>query len=72
MDLALHAAPAIAVLIEFLLIERKYTGKAASIGAPIVTVLYGVSYSVWVEYCAAYNGHCEFSEITRNWFTDVM
>jgi hypothetical protein len=58
MDIALHAMPPIAVLTEFLVVECKYQGNTATIGAPLITSLYAIWYSFWVEHCASQNGHC--------------
>jgi len=57
MDIALHAMPPIAVLTEFLVVECKYQGNTATIGAPLITSLYAIWYSFWVEHCASQNGH---------------
>jgi len=67
-DLSLHAAPAVTLLVDFLLFEKKYTKKQVRIWAPLVTLLCGTGYSCWVEYCASYNKICKclcFSSIVR-------
>jgi hypothetical protein len=51
-DLALHAAPALALFADFILFERRYSAGAASYGAPAAALIYCAFYSTWVEYCA--------------------
>lgn len=58
MDLSLHAVPLIAVALDFLVFERKYTERQQRVHAPILTALYAVWYGAWVEWCASYNGTC--------------
>lgn len=59
MDLALHAAPAISLLLDFFLFEKKYSKNQASYGGFVVASLAGTGYGWWVEYCAKHNGTCE-------------
>lgn len=61
MDLALHAVPAISLLLDFFLFERKYTTKQATYGGFVVAAASGFWYAWWVEECAKYNGICESS-----------
>jgi len=56
LDLALHAAPAVSLLLDFFAFERAYGRFEAGWGATIATSLFGIWYAVWVEYCAGYNG----------------
>jgi len=56
MDIALHAVPAISLLLDFFLLERKYTTKQAVYGGFIVAATSGLWYAWWVEECAKYNG----------------
>lgn len=60
-DLALHAAPGMALLLDFYFIERRYTGHQVARVAPLTAVLFGLWYVSWVEYCATHNGRCELS-----------
>ena len=60
MDIALHAVPAISLLLDFFLLERKYTPKQAAYGGFIVAAISGFWYAWWVEECAKYNGICEY------------
>jgi len=55
-DLALHVSPVLTLLVDFIFLERKYTKKVASYGAPLVVALWTLWYSLWVEYCARFNG----------------
>lgn len=59
-DLALHAMPALALVVDFMLFEVKYSRKAVVLNAPIATSLFAVWYSCWVEHCAKINGTCTF------------
>ncbi|THH26947.1 hypothetical protein EUX98_g7242 [Antrodiella citrinella] len=56
MDIALHAVPAISLLLDFFLLERKYSTKHAVYGGFIVAASSGIWYSWWVEECGKYNG----------------
>lgn len=60
LDLSLHAVPAITLLADFLLFEKKYTKKELLYGAPAVSLGYTVFYAWWVERCASFsNGRCK-------------
>ncbi|KAI5833643.1 hypothetical protein K523DRAFT_295424 [Schizophyllum commune Tattone D] len=54
MDLALHAVPAVTLLLDFLIFERKYSVGAVRYGAPLAVVLSTVGYGSWAEHCAKY------------------
>jgi hypothetical protein len=58
MDLALHAAPCLSLLADFMIFERKYSRKALFYVAPTVTLVCTVWYGWWVEHCALKNGTC--------------
>lgn len=60
-DLALHAAPGIALVLDFFLFETKYTRHQVTRVAPLSAVLFGFWYVSWVEYCAIHNGRCTSS-----------
>jgi len=55
-DLALHAAPALTLLVDFFLFETRYSQSEATYGATAVSALFGIWYGCWVEYCASVNG----------------
>jgi len=55
-DLALHAAPAVTLFLDFFFFEKRYSKKQTSFGAPVVTVLFSVWYVSCSEYFAALNG----------------
>lgn len=59
LDLSLHAAPALSLLLDFFLLEQSYSSYTVARGAPLTAIAFGLWYSVWVEYCASYNGTCE-------------
>ncbi|KAJ4480649.1 FAR-17a/AIG1-like protein [Lentinula edodes] len=56
MDLSLHAVPALTLLIDFLLFEKKYTRKEIRYGGTGISVVYTIFYAWWVERCAGFNG----------------
>ncbi|EJD05826.1 uncharacterized protein FOMMEDRAFT_77644 [Fomitiporia mediterranea MF3/22] len=68
LDLALHAAPAITLLLDFFLFERSYGPRAANLGATVVSAVFSVWYAVWVEYCASFNGVFPYPFLTENTF----
>jgi len=55
-DLCLHALPAVSLLIDFFAFERSFSPREAREGAAIVSTLFAIWYSNWVEYCARQNG----------------
>lgn len=65
-DLSLHFVPAAAQLLDFLLLERPFSLKEVRVFAPRMAALFGLWYSIWVEYCASYNGRCESSLLHPN------
>ncbi|PCH38129.1 hypothetical protein WOLCODRAFT_136059 [Wolfiporia cocos MD-104 SS10] len=67
-DLALHAAPALALLLDFYLIERKYTRAQAIYGGILLTAIAGVLYASWTEYLAQFNGSFPYPFLTENPF----
>lgn len=60
LDLSLHAAPCVALLLDFYLFEVKYSKRHARYGGAAVAAIAGIWYASWVEYCASYNGICEY------------
>ncbi|TFK42692.1 FAR-17a/AIG1-like protein [Crucibulum laeve] len=56
-DLALHASPAIALLIDFIFLEKKYRKKGVLLGGPLSLSLFALWYGWWVEHCAKYNNN---------------
>ncbi|KAH8117342.1 FAR-17a/AIG1-like protein [Phellopilus nigrolimitatus] len=66
LDLALHAVPAAALLVDFFAFEDSYGVRAARHGATAMAFAFGVWYSVWVEYCASHNGTFPYPFLTVN------
>ncbi|KII88639.1 hypothetical protein PLICRDRAFT_41839 [Plicaturopsis crispa FD-325 SS-3] len=66
-DLALHAAPALTLVADFFLLERKYTRSEAR-WAPLVTAVSTVWYGAWVEYLATFNKTFPYPFLTENPF----
>lgn len=54
-DLALHAAPAVFLMFDFLLFEKKYDKREANVIAPVAASLFGLWYCSWVEHCGKHN-----------------
>lgn len=59
-DLALHAAPALSLLADFFLLERRFSASQVRKQATLLSVIVGVWYGWWVEHCAVYNKTCTF------------
>jgi hypothetical protein len=57
-DLALHAVPALSLLADFMIFEKKYSRNQVTYGAPLVAATFTVWYAWWVERCASFNGVC--------------
>ncbi|KAF9643042.1 hypothetical protein BDM02DRAFT_3104938 [Thelephora ganbajun] len=55
-DLALHAVPGIALVLDFFFFEERYTKYQVARVVPLTTILFGLWYVSWVEYCASHNG----------------
>jgi hypothetical protein len=54
-DLALHAAPAVFLILDFFLFEKKYNKREANVTAPVAAALFGLCYCSWVEHCGERN-----------------
>ncbi|KAF9001870.1 FAR-17a/AIG1-like protein [Cyathus striatus] len=66
-DLALHACPGIALVLDFILLEKKYDGSLAKFGAPFIIGSFATWYGWWVERCAKYNnGTFPYPFLTEN------
>jgi len=58
-DLALHLLPAIAILADFVLFEKRFPSVWCK-RVPYTMGVYGLLYSSWVEFCAKQNdGWCK-------------
>lgn len=66
-DLALHAVPAISLLVDFFFVERRYSHRQAVWGGIAMTVLACSTYAPWIEYCSKFNGSCK-SQVTLHAF----
>ncbi|WVQ70249.1 uncharacterized protein L199_008475 [Kwoniella botswanensis] len=64
MDLSMHALPAVALIIDFFFLERKYKPPASTIGAFALAASFGTAYSLWVEHCASINGSFPYPFLT--------
>ncbi|WVF72337.1 hypothetical protein IAT40_007150 [Kwoniella sp. CBS 6097] len=64
MDMSMHLAPAVALIIDFFFLEKKFRPPASTIGAFILAATFGASYGVWVEHCASINGAFPYPFLT--------
>jgi hypothetical protein len=64
-DLALHLVPCLSLFADFIIFEKKFTGREASYGVATVISLATLWYSCWVEYCARFNGVCKHLFFSR-------
>ncbi|KAF9022202.1 hypothetical protein BDZ89DRAFT_956767 [Hymenopellis radicata] len=55
-DLGLHALPGLALVLDFMLFEKKYSRKTVSSYALPLSILVTVLYTSWEEYCSSING----------------
>ncbi|KAI0724063.1 FAR-17a/AIG1-like protein [Cerioporus squamosus] len=67
-DLALHAAPAVSLIIDFYFLERKYPKSVSRYGSFVLAAVVGTWYACWVEYCASYNGFFPYPFLTQSPF----
>jgi len=67
-DLALHASPVLALLLEFIFFQEKYSVREVNYGATFLAILAGAAYGSWVEYCASYNKTFPYPFLTENPF----
>ncbi|KAF7322887.1 MFS general substrate transporter [Mycena chlorophos] len=65
-DLCLHAVPAVSLLLDFVLLERRYNRTAIVWVAPAVVLGFTVGYGWWVEHCAKQNGAFPYPFLTVN------
>ncbi|KAJ6596782.1 FAR-17a/AIG1-like protein [Mycena vulgaris] len=65
-DLALHAAPCIALLADFMIFERRYGTTVIKYVAPAITLVCTLWYGWWVEHCASKNGTFAYPFLTLN------
>ncbi|KAH7340810.1 FAR-17a/AIG1-like protein [Rhizoctonia solani] len=64
MDLALHLAPSVSLIVDFFVLERKYTTRQLKAQAPLLAILAAISYATWAEYCASKNGAFPYPFLT--------
>ncbi|KGB74197.1 hypothetical protein I307_06152 [Cryptococcus deuterogattii 99/473] len=63
-DLSMHLVPAIALLIDFFLLEKKYPKPFSTYVALFLAAAFGTSYGIWVEHCASINGAFPYPFLT--------
>ncbi|KAI5453096.1 hypothetical protein NCC49_006125 [Naganishia albida] len=54
-DVCIHGVPAVVLVIDFFVREKKYKPPVSTWGAVVLSAIAGSAYTVWVEYCASYN-----------------
>ncbi|KAI0748291.1 FAR-17a/AIG1-like protein [Daedaleopsis nitida] len=67
-DLALHAAPAVTLFVDFYFLQRKYSKNTSRYGSLLLAAIVGTWYACWVEYCASYNGMFPYPFLTHSPF----
>jgi len=67
-DLSLHAAPAIALILDFYFVERRYPRSQAIYGSFLACAMACVAYASWVEYLAQFNDSFPYPFLTENPF----
>jgi len=66
-DLALHASPASALLVDFLIFDTKYEERELKYRVPFAAIVFAVWYGLWVEHCAKNNnGIFPYPFLTEN------
>ncbi|KAK0219774.1 FAR-17a/AIG1-like protein [Armillaria nabsnona] len=68
-DLSLHAVPGIALVADFLLLERRYSQRTVARYSIPTMVACTVAYGAWAEWCARINGYFMYPFLTENPFT---
>ncbi|KIK59784.1 hypothetical protein GYMLUDRAFT_44239 [Collybiopsis luxurians FD-317 M1] len=66
MDFALHAAPAISLLVDFLMLGKRLSRNELRFGTPAVSFFYTSFYAWWVERCASFNGKFPYPFLTES------
>ncbi|KAK0205390.1 FAR-17a/AIG1-like protein [Desarmillaria ectypa] len=67
-DLSLHAVPGIALVADFLWLEKKYSRRTVARYSIPTMVVCTVAYGTWVEWCARINGFFAYPFLTDNQF----
>lgn len=65
-DLSLHAIPGMALVADFLLLERKYSQRTVARYAIPTMVACAMAYAAWAEWCARINGFFIYPFLTEN------
>lgn len=65
-DILIHLLPAIFLVIDFYLLEAKYSNTDVKVFAPGMLVAFTVWYSGWVEYLNLYNHRCKPSSLSHS------
>ncbi|WVR05049.1 hypothetical protein IAU60_002061 [Kwoniella sp. DSM 27419] len=56
MDMSMHLLPAVALILDFFILEKKFHPPSSTIGALLLAASFGAGYSIWIEHCATING----------------
>ncbi|KAK8869955.1 hypothetical protein IAR55_000524 [Kwoniella newhampshirensis] len=57
MDISMHLAPALALIADFFILERKFRPPVSTYGALLLATTFGTAYGFWAEHCASINGN---------------
>ncbi|WRT66975.1 uncharacterized protein IL334_003940 [Kwoniella shivajii] len=64
MDLSMHLVPAVVLLLDFFVLEKKFKPPVSNYGSLLLAGAFGTAYSVWVEHCASINGSFPYPFLT--------
>ncbi|KAG7442916.1 uncharacterized protein BT62DRAFT_954385 [Guyanagaster necrorhizus] len=67
-DLSLHAVPGIALVADFLLLEKRYSRRTVAHYSIPTVVVCTAAYGAWAEWCASINGFFMYPFLTDNPF----
>jgi len=71
-DLALHLAPGIALVLDFFFLEKKYTRYQVICVAPLAAALFGIWYVSWVECCSSHNGRFPYPFLEHPYYIRAL
>jgi hypothetical protein len=57
-DIPMHGLPGPFLLVDFFLLEKKFSKDTVNRSGPMLAAAIGSVYALWIEYCASYNGYC--------------
>ncbi|KAL7422239.1 hypothetical protein Q5752_002885 [Cryptotrichosporon argae] len=64
MDLSMHALPALALVFDFFIFERRFRPPYSTLGAVALAGTFGTAYALWIEHAAVVNGKFPYPFLT--------